>query len=114
MCERVGKLIQGAVVDKGHQVTLFDPMTIDLPMLQKPLHWHGPNEDKPDVLVDTHVYGLIIFPTHNFLPQMSIKSLPVIIYFRLTNINPTHKPNYVNRMHLYLLRQSTILVYHQR
>ena len=73
MCERVGKLIQGAVVDKGHQVTLFDPMTIELPMLQKPLHWHGPNEDKPDVLVDTHVYGLIllIVTAHN-LPQMLI------------------------------------------
>ena len=60
MCERVGKLIQGAVVEKGHQVTLFDPMTIELPMLQKPLHWHGPNEDKPAVLVDTHVYGLVL------------------------------------------------------
>ena len=35
-------------------MSLFDPQAIELPLLQKLLHWHGPDEPKPQILVDTH------------------------------------------------------------
>ena len=57
MCDRVGKLVEASVSAKGHIVTMFDPLTINLPMLEKPLHWHGPSEEKPQILVDTHAMG---------------------------------------------------------
>lgn len=54
MGTRVGTMVTEELERRGHSVTLFDPAVIDLPLLQKPLHWHGPNEDKPKILVDTY------------------------------------------------------------
>ena len=54
MAERVGKLVTAGIQARGHQPKLFDPMHENLPLLEKPLHFHGPNEEKPENLVRLH------------------------------------------------------------
>jgi len=69
---RVGKMVCSALEKRNHAVTLFDPAEINLPLLQKPLHFHGPNEEKPKILVDTYnslkvqEAFIIITPEYNF------------------------------------------------
>ena len=57
MCDRVGKLIEASLSANGHIVTMFDPLTINLLVLEKPFHWYRPGEEKPQILVDTHATG---------------------------------------------------------
>ena len=72
MGDRVGKMITSALVAKGHAPTTFDPAISNLGLLEKPLHFHGPNETKPQVLVDLHAQlkdqdaFVIVTPEYNF------------------------------------------------
>jgi len=50
--DRVGKCVSEALKQRGHQVTLFDPLEKKLPLLEMPLH-HYPDPSKaPQVLRD--------------------------------------------------------------
>ena len=40
MSKRVGGAIQAALEKAGHEVCLIDPGTLDLPILQTPLHFY--------------------------------------------------------------------------
>ena len=72
MGDRVGKMITNALVAKGHTPTTFDPAVSNLGLLEKPLHFHGPNETKPPILVDLHTQlkdqdaFVIVTPEYNF------------------------------------------------
>ena len=72
MGPRVGKMVLAELEKRGHQSTLFDPAEIKLPLLEKPLHWHAPNEEKPQILVQTyeslksHDAFIIVTPEYNF------------------------------------------------
>jgi len=54
MSTRVGKMVERELIGRGHQVTIFDPAELNIPLLERPLHWYGPNEDKPEVLTQTY------------------------------------------------------------
>ena len=47
MSKRVGGAIQAALEKAGHEVCLIDPGTLDLPILQTPLHFY-PGKNWPD------------------------------------------------------------------
>ncbi|GBM78063.1 hypothetical protein AVEN_154024-1 [Araneus ventricosus] len=50
-CTRVGNFIKKELEKKNHNVTIFDPLVMDFPLLKKPLHFHGPGETPPEWLV---------------------------------------------------------------
>ena len=54
MADRVGKLVMAGIEARGHHPKLFDPMVEALPLLEKPLHFHGPSDTKPENLVRLH------------------------------------------------------------
>ena len=43
MSKRVGEAIQTELEKAGHEVTLVDPATLDIPILKTPLHWYPGN-----------------------------------------------------------------------
>ncbi|XP_042906118.1 uncharacterized protein [Parasteatoda tepidariorum] len=50
-CTRVGSFIKKKLEEKNHIVRVFDPLTMEFPMLKKPLHFHGPDQTPPEWLV---------------------------------------------------------------
>ncbi|CAL1266588.1 unnamed protein product [Larinioides sclopetarius] len=50
-CTRVGNFIKKELEKKNHNVTIFDPLVMDFPLLKKPLHFHAPGETPPEWLV---------------------------------------------------------------
>lgn len=49
--DRIAPFIKRKLEDRGHSVTVFDPLKMEFPMLKKPLHFHAPNEVPPKWLV---------------------------------------------------------------
>ena len=87
MGPRVGKMVLAELEKRGHQSTLFDPAEIKLPLLEKPLHWHAPNEEKPQILVQTyeslksHDAFIIVTPEYNF--KLVGKIFILLLFFNL-------------------------------
>jgi len=50
MSKRVGVAIQAALEKAGHEVSLIDPGTLDLPILQTPLHFYPDPAQAPESL----------------------------------------------------------------
>lgn len=50
--ERVGKFILAGLKERNLDVDFIDPMETQLPMLEKPLHFHRPAESAPQQLQD--------------------------------------------------------------
>jgi len=50
MSKRVGVAIQAALEKAGHEVCLIDPATLDLPILQTPLHFYPDPAQAPENL----------------------------------------------------------------
>ena len=86
MGPRVGKMVLAELEKRGHQSTLFDPAEIKLPLLEKPLHWHAPNEEKPQILVQTyeslksHDAFIIVTPEYNFKLVVKFSFFIIIFY----------------------------------
>ena len=57
MSTRVGLAIQDKLEKAGHEVSLVDPGTLDLPILQTPLHWY------PGMLVINYEINLVDLAT---------------------------------------------------
>ena len=95
MGPRVGKMVLAELEKRGHQSTLFDPAEIKLPLLEKPLHWHAPNEEKPQILVQTyeslksHDAFIIVTPEYNF--KLVEKFFFVLLFFNLKLASSSHK-----------------------
>eukprot|EP00118_Oscarella_pearsei_P025564 m.308384 g.308384 ORF g.308384 m.308384 type:complete len:218 (+) comp43910_c0_seq1:481-1134(+) len=51
MCSRVAKFVQTALVKTGHEVTIFDPWEMELPMLKTPFFMVQDSSTLPDSLV---------------------------------------------------------------
>merc|ERR1711953_1451472 len=47
-------MVSVALQKRHHNLTVFDPAEHNLSLLQKPLHFYGPSEDKPKELVELH------------------------------------------------------------
>ncbi|XP_052239499.1 quinone reductase-like isoform X2 [Dreissena polymorpha] len=53
--ERVAKFVQNELNKKGkYDVSLFDPVTMDLPMLAKPLHFYKDRSEAPKKLIEAN------------------------------------------------------------
>ncbi|XP_023220973.1 uncharacterized protein LOC111622783 [Centruroides sculpturatus] len=48
---RIAPFIKKNLEERGHNITVFDPIEMEFPMLKKPLHFYAPNETPPDWLV---------------------------------------------------------------
>ena len=71
MSSRVGKMVATELDLRKHTVTMFDPADVELSLLERPLHWYGPSEEKPKKLVDLYMSlkdqdaFIIITPEYN-------------------------------------------------
>ena len=72
MGDRVGQLVAGELERRKHKICVFDPAEYKMGLLEKPLHFYGPSEDKPRELVDLHTKlcqqdaFVFVTPEYNF------------------------------------------------
>ena len=72
MGDRVGQLAAGELERRKHKICVFDPAEYKMGLLEKPLHFYGPSEDKPRELLDLHTKlcqqdaFVFVTPEYNF------------------------------------------------
>merc|ERR1712227_16707 len=72
MGDRVAKMVSNELERRKHKITTFDPAQHNLGLLEKPLHFYGPSEDKPKQLLELHKQlcqqdaFVIVTPEYNF------------------------------------------------
>ncbi|KAL3872267.1 hypothetical protein ACJMK2_040201 [Sinanodonta woodiana] len=52
--DRVGKFCKNYLEKTNHEVTVFDPISLDLPLLKKPLHFYKDLSEAPKKLKDSN------------------------------------------------------------
>ena len=78
MGDRVGQLVASELERRRHKVAIFDPAQYNMGLLEKPLHFYGPSEDKPAELVELHSKlcqqdaFVIVTPEYNFRFTFSV------------------------------------------